>query len=275
VVVRDNASQLIPGAALVLSLAGCPGSVRLEPTPSAAPGLAAVTTLTERTVLRGQIPDPTDLSGYAGYVLEVSGPRELAPWPGDVAIPMSRCAVRDDPPPTLSYRRYVNADVVLGTRPVTNLWYQAKVQRGMAATSSLLTFASALSDTQRAEVLIEDIARQDVPDAAVPHAALDSLSSEPLPAGVCARFFIRAAVLMSVKYRTYTRVSRAGAIRGTAFAEGDGHIYASDESFVSHLFLALDLRPLRRDPQPTAVLLPGPYPPPSIAVPLRSARRQM
>jgi hypothetical protein len=133
--------------------------------------------------------------------------------------------------------------VDLRTKPLSQILFQAVIDRSASAEFGYLPFAASLGDSMRQEVIVEDIARQIAPQEAILFRALDSLRNTPKAPGVCGRFFIHTVHLTSVKYRTFSRVQGQAKVAGPALSAG-GNWYRATTDFRQQLFLSLDYRSL-------------------------------
>jgi hypothetical protein len=198
------------------------------------PALAAVRdTFLNRAYLPNVLPGAANLDGYAGYVLNVFG----APSPGGVCV---QDASRD---PVLDPVSYIAAGKAATTEPIGDILTNILVRKGSSASAGFLSFLSVeLSDSMRAEVIVEDVARQTAAGV-LDEARLQALARTPLRPGVCAREIVLVAVLTSFKTRTYSELGRKAKLAGYGVA-ADGKLFGSASSFTNRYRLFIESRPI-------------------------------
>ena len=229
-------------AAAAVNLDACPPrpySVVSDSTPKSAtadladaPG-AVRDTFLGRAYLPSVLPSAKDLSGYAGYVLNVYGTK------GQDGI----CVQDPTRAPVLDPISYIAAGRQPSTDPVGDILTSILVRKGGSASGGFLSFVTLeLNDSMRAEVVVEDVARQSAADL-LDTPRLAALAGTPPRAGVCAREIVLVAELTSFKTRTYRELERKAKLAGYGLAV-DGKLFGSASSFTNRYRLFIESRPI-------------------------------
>jgi hypothetical protein len=210
-------------------------------TPDLTGAVAAVRdTFLGRAYLPRVLPSPRDLNGYAGYVLNVYGTRNA----------QGICVQDSTREPTLDPVSYFLSGKEPRTEPVGDILTNIVVRKGGVGSVSYLTFISAgLTDSMRAEVVIEDLARQNAAGM-LDEARLRTLANSATRQGVCAREIILVAQITSFKARTYHEVEKKAKLAGYGLAV-DGKLFGSASSFTNHYRLFIESRPIDAYAGPT------------------------
>jgi len=197
-----------------------------------APG-AVRDTFLGRAYLPSVLPSAKDLNGYAGYVLNVYGTK------GQNGI----CVQDPTRAPVLDPISYIAAGKQPRTDPIGDILTSILVRKGGNASGGFLSFVSVeLTDSMRAEVVVEDVARQSAADLLdTPRLAV--LAGTPTRVGVCAREIVIVAQLTSFKTRTYRELERKAKLAGYGLAV-DGKLFGGASSFTNRYRLFIESRPI-------------------------------
>ena len=197
-----------------------PGDVRL---PEALQG---------RTLLEGALSTIERPADVIGRVVDLRGQMQ------DGVCTQATVSIRLIPPGSV-----MKADAVVG-KAVSNIHYSAIIEKQQSAEVGYLVFAAKMTDDERAEVIIEDVADYVITDwnSGVDSAQLRLVEARPLAAGACGRYAITRVVATNVKNR-YLR--RRGADVGiTAVFKLGGRDYRTNEKMSNDLRVAMMLQPL-------------------------------
>lgn len=223
---------------VVVLAAGCSGPNLTDTPGSVSADLADAPPATRdtffgRAYLPRVLPSAKDLNGYAGYVVNVFGTKDQ----NGVCVQDPNRSPEIDPKPYLLPGREPR------TEPVGDILSNLIVRKGGTLNASFLTFVSAeLSDSARAEVVVEDVARQTAAGL-LDEPALASLARQAPRAGVCAREIIFVAQLTSFKFRTYQALERRAKLSGYGLAV-DGKLFGSASQFTNRYRLFIESRPI-------------------------------
>jgi hypothetical protein len=194
-----------------------------------------------RTILPQAIVSGKAMSGFVGYVLVIPKTDD------NPHCTLTSAAIAHA---TLSIVRYVPADGVL-TVPLGEILYQSVVDKSTAASIGYLAGALSLSDSNVAEVIIEDAVDQEVEPSKIDLAGLTQLEQRRDPNQVCAYYYISRAFLTTVKSKTYSKIG--GNVQAAFAVNVNGSHYVSTSGFTSKAELAIDARPLSTLVQPVVV----------------------
>ena len=233
-------------SAVLLIIGACGGDPKTRPAHAAAtvsdsgirlgdaPATPYPGELEHRTVLRGALVNPSDADNYVGYVLTFYG----------TPTPSGGCVADSSRPPRPSIKRYIKQNAApIATEAISQIWYQSLVSDSAHLALQYLASSISLANNQRAEVVIEDVAKAEVSNSDIDYDALSQLANRKLNQGECDRLMIRAAYLTSVKSRIFNRTG-ADASAGYLAFKADGAYYTSSDQISSNLVLAIDGRGL-------------------------------
>jgi hypothetical protein len=213
-------------------------TIKIEPTSPESPILKGNSQglpsgLANRVFAPGLLTSVNDLSGYVGFVAS------LRPDSGGCEYHESGPAKTEFSPTD-----FIKPGAPLTTEPVTQKWMDLVADSSFAVNLNVLALSGKFLAGKKLELSINDLAKQAVPRDRIDVSALTALAQQPLPAGLCARKFVRAAYLTSVRYRFYNRVDAKASLTGLTLVGGDGALYRTLETFTENFVLAIDLRPL-------------------------------
>jgi len=222
-------------AALYVVITGCGGGKPTDQTkvePVAAPTTLDPSVVAHRTIIPAAMVNGKAMNGFVGYVLT------LPKTDDNPECRLSASALNDA---VFTINRFVPADGV-STIPLGEIIYQSVVDKQTAGNVGYLAATVNVSDSEVAEVIVEDAFSQEVDPAKIDAAALTNLQQQRDTSRVCGYYFVNRAFLTTVKSRTY---SRAGGEGQFAFAVTvGGKRYVSTTNFRSQTQLAIDARPL-------------------------------
>lgn len=232
----DHRQWCVPAIAAVCGLIGaCGGNDRNKEAegPPATPSANFDQNLVaHRTILPQAIVSGKAMSGFVGYVLTVPKADD------NPECRLSASALRDA---AFTITRFVPTEGV-STVPLGDILYQSVVDKATAGNVGYLAATVSVSDSEVAEVIIEDAFEQEVDPGKIDVAALTNLQQQRDTSQVCGYYFVSRAFLTTVKSRTYSRVGGEGQF---AFAVTvGGRRYVSTSNFRSQTQLAIDARPL-------------------------------
>jgi hypothetical protein len=235
---------------VLLACSGKDASIASEPTddPLASPPAAVPDTFYGRAYLPNVLPSAKDLNGYAGYVLNVFGTRA------------ENGVCQQDPArlPVLDPISYLARGTQLQTEPIGDIITNILVRKGAVATGGFLSFVTVdMTDSMRAEVVVEDLARQSAADK-LDAVRLGALARTAPRQGVCAREVVIVAQVTSFKTRKYTEVVGKTKLAGYGVAV-DGKLFGSGSAFNNRYRLFIESRPIDA--------YAGPAPKPDTAAP--------
>jgi hypothetical protein len=218
-------------AALSVLLSACPSGGGKPESPG--PVLPSDSTpVAYRTILPRAIVSGKAMNGFVGYVLTI--PKVSANSECNLSAESLRRAA-------LSITRFVPSEGIL-TLPIGDILYQSVVDRTMAGNVSYLAGTLSVTDSEVAEVIVEDTYGQEVNPDKIDVVGLSKLEQQRDSTHVCDYYFINKAFLTTVKSRTYSRI---GGEAQFAFAVNfGGKRYGSTSKFQSQTELAIDARPL-------------------------------
>jgi hypothetical protein len=224
-------------AVVSVLLVGCPDPI-IPDIPSIDPQMSNANaseraTFLGRAYLPEVLPSSKELRGYAGYILDVYGKPGVA----------GACVPDTAQIPRTGGISYIKAGRQPKAESVNDILFQNVINSGVSAEAGFLTFLTAgMSDSNRAEVIIEDVIRQDAFDV-LDNAKLATEAGKALPAGVCAREVIVVAVLTSFKTRTFRETDARASFAGTAVSV-DGRVFTKMSDFSNTYRLFIESRPL-------------------------------
>ena len=185
-----------------------------------------------RTILPQAIVSGKAMSGFVGYVLVI---------PKTADNPQCTLSSSALGASTFSITRYVPTEGI-ATIPLGDILFQSVVDKSSAGNIGYLAGTVSLSDSDVAEVIIEDAIEQEVDPGKIDIASLTQLEQQRDTSRVCEYFFVSRAFLTTVKSTTY---SKMGGDAQAAFAVNvGGRHYVSTTNFSSKAELAIDARPL-------------------------------
>lgn len=188
-----------------------------------------------RTVLQGGLTDISNLSNVVGSVVDIRGAvvNGVCQRPQTVDIA------------TVEPGRILKPDATVDTKALSQIWFSEIIDRQRSVEAGYLAFTAQMSQGDRAEVIIEDVASQSIAnfDTSVDPARLKAAEGRPLPQGACGRYVITRVVGTSVKHRIlYSRKLDAGIAAVFKIAGKDHYTY---EKLRNDLIVAIQLQPLR------------------------------
>lgn len=127
--------------------------------------------------------------------------------------------------------------LLLNDKPVKR--YECKIDKNLTAKGSYLIFASNLSNTSKAEVLITDLSSVAIGPDELPWDELRKLNVPPEKK----LYFVRGVTLSNVAYKVYTKVSREASVTGGVFAVG-GEAYSSNDEYSLDFRIGLNVIPI-------------------------------
>ena len=115
--------------------------------------------------------------------------------------------------------------VVTALDPATSQLYRSKIDRGAAAQGSYLVFAANLSESQAAEITIQDVAVSLVPSEKIPNTLLVAEANKPKPNPKTKRYWIQGVLLATIAKAFYNQIdASASGVVGNTFGIG-GKVY--------------------------------------------------
>lgn len=194
-----------------------------------------------RTILPQAIVSGKAMSGFVGYVLTIPKTND------NRDCRLSSSALRGA---EFTITRFVPSDGV-STIPLGDILFQSVVDKATAGNVGYLAATVSVSDSEVAEVIVEDAFGQEVDPGKIDVAALTNLEQQRDTSRVCGYYFVNRAFLTTVKSRNYSRIGGEGQF---AFAVTfGGKRYVSTTNFRSHTQLAIDARPLSTLVHPVVV----------------------
>jgi hypothetical protein len=191
-------------------------------------------TLSERTIVRRAAPTLTSAPGLIGSVVDLYG----TPVNG-------MCSQGFIDVGSISPGSVLKNDVKVPMTASSQVHFNDIVERQKGLSVGYLAVTASMSNEDRAEVLVEDVAEQAIEnfDRDKDSTKLAAYEAAPLSNGACGRYVITKVVLTAIKYRVYTKKTQAGGVVGILNIGGKN--YYSHTKQLNDLVLAVVLRPIR------------------------------
>jgi hypothetical protein len=163
-------------------------------------------TLTNRTTLVGAVGGRVLLPPVIGSVIDI---------PGDTAngkcVRPGQVDIGSIPPGSL-----LKTGVRVEVQPLAEVHFNEVIEKQKAASAGFLSFTADMGKDDRSEVMIEDVAGQQIInwDADKDPLKVEQAEAELLPPGMCGRYTITGVVLTAVSYRIFSSKKVVGSFLG-------------------------------------------------------------
>ena len=191
-------------------------------------------TLVRRTFLSGTLAGRANIAVVVGSVVEIAGTDSAGVCTSPKRVDLSE----------ITPGRVLKDDVKLEVRPLGDILFDDIIEKQTGFNAGYFAFTANMSNDDRAEVLIQDIAGVQIEnyDRDKDTTKVMRIESQPLRRGMCGRYLITGLTLTGLTYRVYHTKKEEAKILGIISIGGKNYYTRSRQA--NDLAVGITLQPI-------------------------------